>query len=639
MKIETPKGWRLVPVGENGRCLLTTPEIKLAARRRTTHKALEEWRGLEGWGGWGVVTGPSSGCWLGPEAGATWQVTDAQGEVRWLHAGNRPPPGAESRLAIVPVAEVVELEDDAGLGALLAKVAKGDPRATRELAKLAGGPRAAAAWDSVSVSAAAERWASVAWPTNPAEVDTRLAGPALAEVADRWSNLLGVSPTVALTAALSGLSTTLAGRVEIRCGGDGWWERNPSVWALDIMASGVRKSPLLELVLRPWLTQQARARDKWRIASREHRMLVHEAEQAMKGGRKDGADLDEEEALDILDRPAPWDPKLITSDFSPEGLDRDLSVLPAVYLASDEAEEFFASAARGDTIKLGPLLKGYSGAYVLGCSRIGRRGQVASDSRRRAGLLGLCQPAVLYGAAANREFLDQGLLGRALWAVSLDPAPMDEDLLDSRAPNAGKSAGAAWERLVGRGFELPQVERLSDGTDNGEPAVWSMCARGERALLRYADECKRRSGLGGDLHDLQTWLLKAHGHAARLAATLALAGGGLTVGGEIPLATVEAAIALVREYEGQARAAWQLAGWPPATDDARHLWARFGGFEGQGRVPIAAVDRLVLPGPEWSPARVDGALEILESRGFVELTRPKGSKRRPATVEINPLAR
>ena len=451
-----------------------------------------------------------------------------------------------------------------------------------------------------------DAWAPVAWPEAAPQVNLALAGP-FGAIAEAWSGLTGVEPTAALTAALVSFSTALAGRVEIAIGD--WTEHNPALWGMVSMPSGVRKSPLLELAIAPWWAYQARAVAEWTAA-------------------RDVDDDDDEEG-------EAQPPAILVSDFTPASLDIALGSTPAVFLQSDEADEFFAAATRGDRVQLGPLLKGYSGARLGGVLRVTRRSRVAVDARARIGLLGLCQPSVLYGAAQRREFLDQGLLGRALWAVAHAPTEGDVARLERKRPGARADVEKRWRTMLGRIFDLPQVERGPAG-DVGQPLVWKVSPKGERAILAFADECSAAAAPGAQLHDLQTWLRKAHGHAARLAATLAAADG-LPPDGVIADDVVARAIALTRDFIAHARAAWQHAGWPPATDDARHLWLRSAALRREGVSTVRDVEEALLPGPEWGPARVDVALSILEDRGFVRLRRPKGA-RRPEAVEWNPLA-
>ena len=597
-----PPGWRLLPVGADGACLLDKVQILGAARKAPSAADADAWQVLPGWSGWGVLCGTPAGPWLGDEAGARWAVAGP----RWLHDSR--PAGSKPGLAVVPLQALVDL------------------RPTLD----------------VDVSSDDDPpWVPVSWPKPPPEVPLDLVPPALADVVQRWVDLIGVQPTVALAAALGSLSTALAGRIEIALGG-GWYERNPALYVICAMASGLRKTPLMDLAIEPWWPVQKAAVERWREAVQDYAIKRADAEASLgkrhaRNAEDEGPSMDREEALHVLAQGEPQPPAILVSDFTPEALGLGLIHTPAIFLHSDEADEFFKAATRGQQIQLGPLLKAYSAAPLGGTLRITRKVQIAAGTRPRAGMLGLCQPSVLYGAAQHREFLEQGLLGRGLWAVAMEDGGPDLPRLEARLPGAFDQAKDLWGALVGRAFALPQVERAADGSEATDPALWRVCPRGEYALLEYADDCKARAAPGADLHDLQTWLRKAHGHAVRLAASLAIAGTGLDAGGGIPLATVEAAIVLARAFEAHARAAWQLAGWPPDTDDARHLWLRAGALRGAGRPStVRAIEEALDPGPDWSPARVDKALAILEERGFARLVRPK--RGRPSAVTWNPLA-
>lgn len=628
--IEPPSGWLLVPVGRGGRCLLDKDALAAVARKGATPEDRQAWAALPEREGWGLLTGARSRAWLGPLAGARWVLVGDDGERRAIHAGPRPPEGGERRVLVVPFASVEEIPEGGGLREVAARAAAGDRGALVELARAAGvcNPETIRAEDG-------EEWSPVSWPESPPEVPLELAGKDFAAVAARWADLLGVTPTAALLCALTSFSTALAGRVEINCGG-GWWERNPALWAFVAMPSGHRKTPLLDLALAPWRSREAARRGGARERLVQAKVARKIAEVEFATAMKDGEIEDAEAAQAILEQALPLDdPSILVESYTPEALSAHLGAKPALFLTTSEAKSIFADALRNDNVNLGALLNSYSGAIPKATLRIGRVQHTSCTSRIRSGLLGLCQPSVLYGIGQRPEFLTEGLLGRALWTVSHRPAPSDRERREEREPGAFEGVERLWARVLDRAFALPLVERNAEGVDEGEPRVWRIGYRSELALLDYADSCKRRGEIGGELHDLNTWLLKAHGQAARLAATLAAADG--FAEGEIPAEAVERALALLGAFEAHVGAAWGLAGWPPETDDARHLWASLAGAPRGEALARGAVAAALRGGTDWGPKRLEAALAALEARGFVRLRRTRNNG--PVSrVTLNPLA-
>jgi hypothetical protein len=408
------------------------------------------------------------------------------------------------------------------------------------------------------------------------------------------------------------------GRVEINCGG-GWWERNPALWVLIAMPSGHRKTPLLEAALRPWQTVTARLREEHLRSVAIHRLdqarAKRELDEAIREGDEDAALC----AQEILCKPdPPKDPSIVVDSYTPEALAENFSQKPALFLALGEAKRLFLEAMRGDHINMGVLLDAYSGAIPRATLRIGRVQMSSGRARARAGLLGLMQPSVFYGVAKHPEFMSEGLLGRALWTVTQQPAAGDRERRQSLDVGLHEALESAWASLLDRALSIPQIARGVEGEDAGDPLVWSFSERSELALLTYADRCKELGSVGGRLRDLETWLLKAHGQAARLAATLACADGHQE--GRIPDRYVDCAIGLLMQLEAHTEAVWRLAGWPPETDDARHLWACTRHLDRDVDHPRGTWDSTHGKISDWGPERVGKALKALAGRGFVRIS-------------------
>ena len=162
------------------------------------------------------------------------------------------------------------------------------------------------------------------------------------------------------------------------------------------------------------------------------------------------------------------------------------------------------------------------------------------------------------------------------------------------------------------------MERDEEGHDRGHLRRVVVSAAGTRRLLALSARLKARAKPGRDLHVLESWVGKAHGQAARLAALFALAEDARAT--EIPDRWVEAAIDVVEMgLLEHAIAAWSLTRWPPETRTAIHLWAAM-----RGAGPVWTKGKIAqrAGAVDIAPADVDAAVKALVERGFLRQVGP-----------------
>ena len=606
MQLTIPPGWSLVPL-DRGLRPAVDPAPSLRERRPLPP-------GAEGVG---VVTGPISGVWWGPAEGAPAVVAWPDGSAGlypergsgrgWQKAGAVVPiegPGvvwlSGSAATLVPRSEVAQV---------LRAYAAGDPRALLRVAEEAG-------VEASEIAPLQGEWPEARWPRKPTPIPWELAPDALAGIIFPLARSTGYSVSGAGVVVCGLAAAALSGRVEIDMEGaeaeDGsvaWSERNPALYVVTVAPSSARKSPLFVPLLRPWYRYQARVRAQGQERRKEWKRAQTLAKVRERGKPDEGA---VEEIVEALEAPEPRVPAVMTDDATPAAFADEIARHASLLYASPEAGTFFARCV-SDTgaTDIKPLLNAYSGDPSLPTLRMGRTTAPASGAPLRAALVGAIQPGVLFGVGRVDAFADQGLLARILWAVWDEPCGEG-----GRAFPA--SAAAAWEALLERFWAIPGVERDEEGHDRGHLRRVVVSAAGTRRLLALSARLKARAKPGRDLHVLESWVGKAHGQAARLAALFALAEDARAT--EIPDRWVEAAIDVVElGLLEHAIAAWSLTRWPPETRTAIHLWAAM-----RAAGPVWTVSKIAqrAGAVDIAPADVASAVKALVERGFLRAVGP-----------------
>jgi hypothetical protein len=495
---------------------------------------------------------------------------------------------------------------------ILRDFAAGDPGAVIRVA-------AEAQVDPSEIAPDPGDWPPARWPKVPDPIPWDLAPAALADVIYGLARATGYSTSGVGVVVVGLAAAALAARVEVDMAGleaeDGsvaWTERNPALYVVTVAPSSARKSPIFSALLPPWYAYQARVVGQ----AREKRKEWKRAQTAARVAERGRPDADAvEEIVEALDAPEPQVPAILTDDATPSSFADQIARHPSLLFASPEAGTFFARCvSEHGAAEIKPLLNAYSGDPSLPTLRTTRQAAPATGAPLRGALVGMIQPSILFGVGQVAAFAEQGLLARVLWAVWDGPSgPGGRSL--------SRALTARWERLLESFWAIPSVERDEEGRDHGRVRRVTISTAGTRSLLDLSARLKSRSRLGGDLYLLDSWVGKAHGQAARLAALFALAEDPRAV--EVPDGWVQASIEIVEcGLLSHAIAAWSLTRWPPETKTAAHLWAA---MRGEGPVWTKARIRERAGAVDLNPSEIDRALAALVARGFLRET-AKGSQ-------------
>ena len=571
----------------------------------------------------GVVVGPLSGVWAGPVEGAPavvqWATPSAAGSAGlypergkgrgWLAPGSVIPvwgPGV-----VWTRGGPADVRPRSEIAQILRGFAAGDPAATLRVAQ-------EVQVDPREITPDPGDWPAARWPKTPDPIPWDLAPPALADVIYGLARATGYSTSGVGVVVVGLAAAALAARVEVDMTGleaeDGsvaWTERNPALYVVTVAPSSARKSPLFSALLPPWYRYQARVRAQASEKRKEWKRAQTAARVAERG-RPDADGV--EEIVEALEAPEPQVPAVLTDDATPASFADQIARHPSLLYVSPEASTFFARCvADSGATEIKPLLNAYSGDPSLPTLRMTRQAAPAAGAPLRAALVGAIQPGVLFGVGQVDAFADQGLLARVLWAVWGGPS-------GPGGRSFSRALADRWEALLESFWAIPAVERDEEGHDRGRLRRVAISERGTRDLLDLSARLKSRARPGGDLYVLDSWVGKAHGQAARLAALFALAEDPRAC--EVPDTWVQAAIEVVETgLLSHAIAAWSLTRWPPETRTAVHLWAAM-----RGEGPVWTRPRIVerAGAVDLNPGEIDRALAALVARGFLRET-AKGS--------------
>ena len=447
--------------------------------------------------------------------------------------------------------------------------------------------------------------------------------------------------------ALASLAVAAGGRVVVEI--KGGWVEPTNLFTVSALPPGARKSAVVDIFARPFLTYQRDQKDPVRVRIVEQQALKRAAEGSLAQllreiGKTDQEEIDEATKTENQQKIAararlvdavemPIYPRLLADDATPEAL---ASLMEAqngrIGVLSAEGDVFDIMAGRysGET-NLGIYLKGHSGDT----HQLDRKGREPEYIEHPALTLGLAvQPSVLQEIGHQRKFRGRGLLARFLYSVP-------EDLVGYRDSNAPPlDAGIALEYEAKMGALIKMLAAWDD------PIRLSLTIEARDAVTSFADRVEKRLVRHGDLGSsdvLRMWASKLVGASVRIAGNLHVAE---YVEGEphrhpIELTTMQAAIKIAEDYcIGHARAAFDLMGQDEATVSAEAVlaWVVREGLEVFSKRDVHVVHRARFAKAD----EIDAPLALLERYGWIvpsiETARTGVGRKPSPKFKVNPAA-
>lgn len=363
------------------------------------------------------------------------------------------------------------------------------------------------------------------------------------------------------------IAACIGGRVRVRPRAG--WEEPTNEYVAPAMASGARKSPVLEDARAPLDTVEAELVE---MRAREiiERRTEREVRDKYASRMIDQASKDADPALMVEAQEArrvaeeivvPTMPRLVAGDTTPEAL---VSLLAEqggrLACISDEAGIFDMMSGRVHTSSSASRLDYMLQAFSGGTIRLDRQTRGPQHIKRPAlTLVTTIQPWALRRLIGDQENGERGLNARVLWSLP-------QDTVGYRDPEA-----PAMPDHVRQGYRqaVESLARTMAMAEDGSLLRYDDGARQTLVdFLRWLEPLMRRDAPLGSPR-IRPWASKLGGHIVRISAALHMAGHGVAGTDQaIDAATVERAVVLGRYY-----LAHSVAAHRPATsgvaDDAR----------------------------------------------------------------------
>lgn len=316
---------------------------------------------------------------------------------------------------------------------------------------------------------------------------------------------------LAALTSLAALSSVAHPDIEIQIK-QGW--REPvALWSVVTMASGERKSAVVNDATRPISCIEEKANESFDSQALAHdsalRILKSKQTKAEKAAAAGKVSTQEAQALAVEsgehEANRPKRKRYFTADSTPEALAHLMADQKGkCALFSSEGSSIFGMLAGrySDNPNLEIYLKGHAGETV----RVDRRNAEPLTIDHAVLSMGLTvQPDVLEGLAANSEFRGTGLLARFLYTIpksmvgsrATNPSPVPQAVSDKYA--------ALFQRIADRG-----------------PEVLAFDHEALAEMDRIRTELEPRLGEYGDLNLIADWGSKLPGAIARVAGIFAL---------------------------------------------------------------------------------------------------------------------
>ncbi len=435
--------------------------------------------------------------------------------------------------------------------------------------------------------------------------------------------------------ALSGLSTSLARKVEVQITSD-WWEP-VNIFVVVALPSGSRKSAVFRAITSP-IEEHEKEENHRRVplikqAESDRRVIEKQLERMEKeeaakraGDPFDGDDRDRI-IKELAEKEVPVQLRLIADDCTPEKL---------VAIMAEQRGRIAILSPEGDTFDLmagryAELNGGINGVYLKGHAgddlRVDRKGSPPVYVHRPALTLGLApQPDVLHGLMQKPGFRGRGLLARFVYSLpssnvgfrSTETEPVSADVKD------------AYNKRLGRLLEMEVP--VPYGT--GGAGLLQLIPQAAAVFCEYRKEVEASMQPGNELGDMLDWGGKLPGAVARIAGLLHMAkhvDEPEPYARSIDCSTIEAAIRIGRYATAHAKIAYLMMGADPALVRAHKIldWIS---RKGKQEFSKREVQR-DMPTVFRKAEEVDPALKVLIDRGWI---RPRQQEETEGSVAGRP---
>ncbi|BCJ65136.1 YfjI family protein [Polymorphospora rubra] len=369
---------------------------------------------------------------------------------------------------------------------------------------------------------------------------------------------------------LAAAATLAAPRLAIEC--EAGWVEPLNIYAAIALEPGSLKSPattdVIEEVRRQHKLLRANHADRVEEDRKAHARELASARERKPKIQKSGTDAekaglevlirDAEEKLKTLDE-APTPRILMPSDNTVENLTRSMSVNGEHGAILDSEGTFFSillGRYTGGVPNLDSVLKAYDGDYI----EVGRINREQRDMTRAVLTLGLAvQPMILEDAGKSRAMVEQGLLGRFLFALP-------KSMIGYRKPRGtayDRQALDAWANCLKRisALEVPKPE-----TPKREFPRLHLNDEARDRFFDYKQKLEVMLRPDGDLGDLRGWGAKHAGRTLRIAGLLHLITGA-TTGEPVDDLTMQAAVTVAEWAVPHAVAVFGMEDESPRAED------------------------------------------------------------------------
>jgi len=330
---------------------------------------------------------------------------------------------------------------------------------------------------------------------------------------------------------------------------------------------------------------------------------------------------------ELEDTPEGQATQAIYDDSTSEAIQRGMAANGGVaIIASSEGRvfEMMAGASSEGKVNIDVYLKAHSGDPVR-VNRISREHVFLECPRLTIAVA--CQPDVIAGLAAKREFAGRGLLARLLFVIprgnvgnrSVDAPPVDPKALAEYQNQAKALLTMGWDGTA----------RVVKFSDEASQVFQAFRAATEPWLNPNAN----------DLHGMAGWASKLAGHVARLSGVLHIAENPekwpeIEVGAK----TVERAVKIADYLIAHAAVAFGLMRADPVQQDARYLLRHLIQLANRFKAPVKRHDLWQAVKRHFKTAEaLDASLTMLESRHYLVITRIPGHGAKPSEIyHVNP---
>ncbi|MBX9772381.1 MAG: DUF3987 domain-containing protein, partial [Candidatus Obscuribacterales bacterium] len=438
-------------------------------------------------------------------------------------------------------------------------------------------------------------------------------GDDLAPVVNRVAEVIQAPPAICAMSFLAAVNLAVQAHADIENDG----RVSPiSSYFLSIAESGERKSAVDSEALYAHREWQRQNWSNYELETfyYEQALELYEATKRQILGDKNKLFEHKQSEIAKLQKPrAPISPIRLAGEPTLEGLEKQLdSGFPSLGLFNSEGGQFIGGFAMSKDNQL-KTAAGLSSLWDNGEFNRMRAGDGSKVSYgKRLAMHLMLQPGVSNQLLSNSQLKDQGFLSRCLVVRPefVRKQYVDVDLSQDHLVKA-------YRHRIGKILDHPLP--LAEGSRNVlKPRRLTLDSKAKAAYQRFHNEVQNKVGPGESLANIRGFANKAHDHAARLAATLALFADLKTP--SVNEEHMDNAIKLVRHVMGELLRLIDVGAVDPALAEAQQLldWLR------ARQATIISLVEIYKTGPNSirSARKARSVMQTLRVHGYVRPANP-----------------